>query len=502
MEKGKVWLVGAGPGDAQLLTLKAKSVIEQADTVIYDRLVGQSILLMIPAKAKAIDVGKRAGNHTMPQEEINQLILKESLEGKKVVRLKGGDPFLFGRGGEELELLVKNKIPFEVVPGITSALSVPAYNGIPVTHRDYTSSLHIITGHKKQGEAYNIDFEALVRTKGTLVFLMGVNALEEICIGLINAGLKQETPAAVLEKGTTSKQKKVIATVATLAKEAANNQIGTPAIIVVGEVCKLSNEFTWFEKLPLSNCKVVLTRPADLISETTQKLRNYGAEVLEIPTIKLEQINGNNEIKNHFKDIEQYNWLVLTSPSGANIFFNLLKEFRIDIRKLSKIKIAAIGSATANKIEERGLFVDLISDKYDGKALGEALQKVCQDNDRILIPRALKGGQELIQAIQENKNIIVHDVPTYDTVYEKNIIVDIEQEFRGQNIDYVIFTSSSSVKGFVQTMQNIDFHTIHAVCIGRQTKETADEYGMHTYMAKEATMDSLIEKLIEVAQNR
>ena len=233
---GKVWLVGAGPGDVGLFTLKGLRVLKNAEVVFYDSLVGQGVLSQIPASARLVNVGKRAGNHTLPQEEINRLLLEEAKKGYRVVRLKGGDPFLFGRGGEELELLAEQGIPYEVVPGVTSPLSVPAYNGIPVTHRDFCSSLHIITGHKRKGQEYDIDFRALVQTKGTLVFLMGIAALADICQGLLLAGMDADMPAAVLQKGTTAGQKRIVATVGTLVQEAARRKVETPAIILVGKV--------------------------------------------------------------------------------------------------------------------------------------------------------------------------------------------------------------------------------------------------------------------------
>lgn len=240
---GKVYLVGAGPSDPGLFTIKGKQVLEEAEVVVYDALVGDEILNMIPDEAEAINVGKRSSNHTMPQEKMNELLVQKAKEGKRVVRLKGGDPFLFGRGGEELELLVKEKIPYEVVPGITSAISVPAYQGIPVTHRDFCSSVHIITGHKRAGKEYDIDFEALVRTKGTLVFLMGVSSLGDICRGLLEAGIDPGKPAALLMRGTTAAQKRIVATVATLEAEVKKQGAQTPAIIVVGDVCSLADEF-------------------------------------------------------------------------------------------------------------------------------------------------------------------------------------------------------------------------------------------------------------------
>ena len=285
MTTGKVWLVGAGPGDIGLFTIKGMEVLKNAEVVVYDSLVGQGVLSQIPAHARLINVGKRASHHTMAQEKINQVLLEEAQKGYRVVRLKGGDPFLFGRGGEELELLKANGIPYEVVPGVTSPISVPAYNGIPVTHRDFCSSLHIITGHKRAGKAYDIDFEALVNTKGTLVFLMGVSALSDICQGLLDGGMSPDMPAAILQKGTTAGQKRIVATVSTLPQEVARQGIETPAIIVVGKVCSLSEDFAWYEELPLSGWKVLVTRPKSLVSETSRKLREKGAEVLELPSI-------------------------------------------------------------------------------------------------------------------------------------------------------------------------------------------------------------------------
>ena len=285
---GKVWLVGAGPGDVGLLTLRGREVLESADVVVYDALVGQGVLSLIPEKAELIFAGKRAGNHYLRQEETNRVLLEEALKGKRVVRLKGGDPFLFGRGGEELELLCENGVPFEIVPGITSAIAVPAYNGIPVTHRDFCSSVHIITGHRRAEQGYDIDFDALVRTKGTLVFLMGIAALPDIMGGLLAAGIDPDMPAAVLERGTTAAQHRILATVSTLEAVCAAQTVQTPAIIVVGKVCALSEEFAWYEKRPLAGVKVLLTRPKELSSSLAVKLRRRGAEVLELPAIRTE----------------------------------------------------------------------------------------------------------------------------------------------------------------------------------------------------------------------
>mgnify|MGYP006070650005 FL=1 len=276
MKKGQVILVGAGPGDPELLTIKGRKAIESAEVVVYDRLVGQAIFDLIPENAERINVGKESSHHTVPQEQINQILLEKALEGKRVVRLKGGDPFLFGRGGEELELLSEHGVSFQEVPGITSAIAVPAYAGIPVTHRDCCSSLHIITGHQRAGKPLSINFEALVQTKGTLVFLMGVSALGEICRGLLEAGMEPDMPAAVIEKGTTPSQRPILATLSTLPETAKAEKVKSPAIIIVGKVCAYSNQFDWFDHLPLKGKTVIVTRPKERAGTLSERLRALG----------------------------------------------------------------------------------------------------------------------------------------------------------------------------------------------------------------------------------
>ncbi|ABX41746.1 uroporphyrinogen-III C-methyltransferase [Lachnoclostridium phytofermentans] len=499
MKKGKVWLVGAGPAETDLLTIKAKKAIEQADVVVYDRLVGQGILMMIPEDVKCIDVGKCAGNHTMPQKQINQILLQEAMSGKQVVRLKGGDPFLFGRGGEELELLSEYDIPFEIVPGITSAISVPAYHGIPVTHRDYCSSVHIITGHRGKDKPYDIDFDALVRTKGTLVFLMGASALGDICDGLMRAGIETDMPAAILQKGTTSKQKQIVATIGTLEQEVKRQGVETPAIIVVGKVCQLANDFSWYEKRPLSGKKIVVTRPKELVSTLSEKLKSKGAEVLEIPTIRIAPLKNNIVLKNTLLQLDQFQWLVFTSPSGVDVFFNAMKEEKIDIRKLANLKVAVVGEGTKKKVEDRGILVDLIPENYYGKSLGKSIRMSCCDGDRILIPRASIGNEEIMEEIKKNPLLEVMDIPIYDTVYSTPDIINLKDEFERGNIDFAVFTSKSTVTGFVKATKDLDYHLVNAVCIGEQTRDEAQKNNMKTWMSKKATIDSLVETIEELA---
>lgn len=497
MSTGKVWLVGAGPGDIGLFTMKGMEVLKNAEVVVYDSLVGQGVLSMIPDTVTAINVGKRAGNHTMPQEKINEVLLEQAQKGYRVVRLKGGDPFLFGRGGEELVLLKEHGIPYEVVPGVTSPLAVPAYNGIPVTHRDFCSSLHIITGHKKAGMEYDIDFEALVRTKGTLVFLMGVTALEDICNSLIKAGIDKEMPAAILQQGTTAGQKRIVATVSTLKAEVDRRGIETPAIIVVGKVCSLADDFAWYEELPLAGYKVLLTRPRDLISSTAGKLRAKGAEVLELPAIRTAPIEENKELEAALGNIRDYQWLVFTSPTGVKVFFSQMEKYGRDIRSLGAVQVAAIGEGTKKALKERGILADLMPEVYDGEALGHALAAKCGPKSHILIPRAEIGNAELVK-ILEATGAKVDDVPTYTTCHEIQDIIDEAAELEAGRIDCAVFTSASTVRGFVNAVGEMDYSKIKAACIGKQTRAEADKYGMQTWMAEKATMDSLVELVIKM----
>jgi uroporphyrinogen III methyltransferase/synthase len=497
MKTGKVWLVGAGPGDAELLTLKATRLLAEADVVLYDSLVGGGILTLIPAGTRRIDVGKRAGHAMMAQEDINRTLLEEALAGNKVVRLKGGDPFLFGRGGEELELLVENNIPYEVVPGVSSAIAVPAYAGIPVTHRDFCSSVHIITSHLKDGDKPRIDFEALVRMNGTLVFLMGVGALEYICESLIGAGMRPDMPAAVLEKGTTADQRRVVATLKTLPLQAKQHKIATPAIIIVGEVAGLAGKFHWAEDRPLGGTRVIVTRPQELVSKLSEKLRRLGAEVLELPAIKTVEIEDNTEILAALERLREYGWIVFTSQVGVDIFFNLLLRTGVDIRTLAGIRFAAIGTATAEAIRARCISVDCIPEKYDAASLGKALAAAVAPVERLLIPRARIGSPELT-AILDQQGILYDDIPVYDTVTQSGRLFPLSDVLKMEKPPYVAFTSASTVRGFAAMADGADLSKLNAVCIGEQTAQEALKYGMSPVTSDEITIDSLVAKIIEI----
>ena len=489
---GKVWLVGAGPGDRGLLTLRGLEVLSQADVVVYDALVGDGILGMIPPSAEAIYVGKRSSNHTMAQSDINQVLLNQALQGRRVVRLKGGDPFLFGRGGEELELLAENGVPFEIVPGITSAIAVPAYNGIPVTHRDYCGSVHIVTGHRRSGERLDIDYQALARTGGTLIFLMGVAALSEIVGGLIQAGMSPQTPAAVLEKGCTARQRRVSATLQTLENEAAKAHVEAPAIIVVGEVCALAEQFAWREKMPLSGVKVLVTRPRELLSGLSQMLRQEGAEVVELPAIRTSPVEDQTRVEEAIHRLEGggYDWIVFTSPTGVRVFMEKLIEMS-DLRALCSVRFAVIGEGSKKALSGYGLRADFVPTVYDGETLGRELSKVCEPGARILIPRAAIGNQALIRELGEDYEIT--DLPTYDTFYERSDVINAAALIENGSIDDCVFTSASTVRGFVAGAEGADFKKVNAICIGQQTAAEAQKHGMKIHIAEKATLPALVE---------
>lgn len=503
-QKGKVWLIGAGPGDLGLLTLKGKQILEEAEVVIYDALISTQILGMIPESAEAIHVGKRANHHTMAQDKINKLLLDKALEGKKVVRLKGGDPFVFGRGGEELELLYENQIPFEVVPGITSSIAVPTYAGIPVTHREITSSFHIITGHAKQNGTLDIDFTSLVKLNGTLVFLMGISVMEHICTRLVEEGMSKDMPAAVLERGTLAGQRKVIATVSTLWERAKEAAIKTPAVILVGEVSKLGERFSWMEKRPLGGKQIVVTRPKEVASVMAEKLRKLGAQVIEMPAIDTLPLEDTTKLCTALEKLrkgKRGQWIVFTSPQGVKIFFKQLNLLKVDLRQLlciSHLKFAVIGKGTQSALEGYGIFADLMPEQYCAKELGRELRKEVEKENKVYLFRAKEGSKEIIEEL-EAAAIEYEDIPIYETVYHTCCALKekIQNDFQNGEIDYVTFTSASTVKGFVKVMDQVDFSTINTICIGEQTAREAQKYGMKINVSKEATMDSMIDFLLE-----
>lgn len=495
---GKVWLVGAGPSDAELITVKGKRLLEEADVIVFDRLVGQGILMYGNPDAEYIDVGKRSGHHPIPQNEINEILVREAKAGKQVVRLKGGDPFVFGRGAEEAELLAQEGILFEIVPGITSAIAVAAYAGIPVTYRNAASSLHIVTAHKKAGGIPEKEYEALVRTKGTLVFLMGLTTLPEVAAGLVRAGMDPMTPSAVLEKGTTAAQRNVCAPLSELPGRVKEAGVTSPAIIVVGEVCALPG-LSWYEKRPLAGMRIVVTRPRERQGRLSAMLREKGAEVLEIPAIAIRPAKDTSVLEKALGEIVSYEWLVLTSPCGAKQWLAFLRKHQIDLRSISHLKLACIGPGTAKVMEESGWYKDLMPEIYDGAHLGKALAEAAKPGERILIARASLGSEELLRELSHNPEIEVTDAPLYDTVYETYEHIDFAREFAYEHT-YAMFTSASTVRGFAGAAHGVNLNTVKALCIGQQTAEAAEAFGMQVMTAREATLEALVE-LAELAKS-
>ncbi len=492
--KGKVTLVGAGPGDRRLLTLGGLEAIKSADAVVYDRLASPDILDLVPKSAELVPVGKENRRHPVPQGEINEILVKLSKEGKNTVRLKGGDCYLFGRGGEECEYLLENGVPFEVVPGVTSALAAPAFAGIPVTHRDYSSSVHIITAHARAGKEPDINYSALVELRGTLVFLMGLEVLERVTEGLQAAGMDPGTPSAVIENGARGTQRKVVAPVSELAERVRMAGVKSPAVIVVGNVCLLSERLDWFTNLPLHGKTVVVTRPKERAGTLSEKLRDLGANVVECPCIELRETDELEPIRTALK--RENKFCVFTSPSGVTAAVHALTKLGLDLRALYGMKLAATGKGTADALFEYGLSADLVPEKYDGESLADALIKRMGEGGTALLLRARQGGKQLPERLTE-AGISVTDVPLYDTVYRSDKAEYLRALLGNGEVDYVTFTSASTVEGFAESLESEDFSGFTAVCIGAQTANAAERYGMNIIIAKNATIDALIDCILE-----
>lgn len=497
MKMGKVWLVGAGPGDVELLTVKAKEVLGRADVVIYDALVGQSVIAELSGQTELLYVGKRAGCHLVPQEEINSKLIELAKAGRNVVRLKGGDVFLFGRGGEEVEALTGAGIDFEIIPGISSALAVPAYNGIPVTHRDYCAGVHIITGHRRGGMEVDIDYRALCGLGGTLIFLMSTKSLQEICSGLLEAGMAPDTPAAVLSQGTMANQKRLSGNVSSIAEQMRQNPLPTPTILMVGQVCSLADLFSWYEKLPLFGSKVVLTRPRGRGRELAGRLRQQGAQVIELPTIAIRPIEDNRTLREQLLQLHRFQWLVFTSPSGVECFFQQCLKMSFDIRRLSGIQIAVIGAGTADSLQKKGILPDLMPDTYSAGELGRKLAGVLHPGEHVLIARAREGTPELIQELGGVPGVELVDIPLYDTV-SAEITEPVLKEVLAEPDTITVFTSASTVRGYTANAPGVDFSKVCAACIGRQTMQEAMKWHMDAYAAQEATVDALEELVVKL----
>ncbi len=503
-KKGKVFLVGAGPGDPDLMTLKGKECISRADVVIYDHLANRSFLEYAKDEAELVYVGKKGGCHTMSQEEINRLIVKKCQKGQYVVRLKGGDPFIFGRGGEEAQELAKAGLDFEVVPGVTSAISVPAYAGIPLTHRDYTSTVAFITGHEDpQKEKIDISWDKLATATGTLVFLMGVANLGKIAENLIANGRSPDTPAAVIRKGTFPEQRTLVGKLQDIARLASNNNIKPPAIIVVGDVVQLRDQLNWFETKPLFGKRIIVTRAREQASGFLKALYRLGAECIEFPTIRVMPPESWDALDRAIRGLENYQWLLFTSVNGVKYFLERLEALGKDVRDLRGLKIAAIGPRTAETWHRFGIKPDIIPDEYRAEVVVECFKKWSIKGTKILLPRASRAREVLSEELI-NMGAEIDVVPAYQTIKPDQDTRHLWDKMGKGAIDMVAFTSSSTVINFLK-MFNVDkqqlkkcMANVTVACIGPITAGTAQENGLTVdLIPPKYTVESLTDAIVK-----
>lgn len=499
--KGKVYLVGAGPGDYKLLTLKGLECIKKADVIVYDRLANINYLKEAKPNCEFIYVGKASSNHALPQDDINRVIADKAKEGKIVTRLKGGDPYVFGRGGEEGEVLVSEGIDFEVVPGITSAIGGLCYAGIPITHRDYASSFHVITGHLRDDDKENeeLNWNVLANNKGTLVFLMGVANLKKISNNLIKEGKDKDTPVALISWATRYNQRVVTSTLENVYETALRENVKPPTLIAVGDVVGLRSKLNFFENKPLFGKSIMVTRSRTQSSSLVEKIADLGGNPIEMPTIKIEKIENNTELEHEIKNIKRYTYLVLTSTNGVDIFFDKLDEMGLDSRSLSDLKVCAIGSATAKAIKDRGINADIVPKKFVAEYLYEELKPILNANDKVLMPRAKNARDFLVNKISEVCE--VKEVHTYETVVDTSKQEEVLDVLNQVDINYITFASSSTVSNFVEIIgnDNLDkLENIKIISIGPVTSATARELNINVYKeSEEATIDSMINTIIE-----
>lgn len=501
---GVAYLVGAGPGDPGLLTARAIELIGSADVILYDRLIPDQATSLARSDCELVYVGKLPDRHALPQREIEELMVERAKAGKSVVRLKGGDPFVFGRGGEEAESLIEAGLPFEVVPGVTAGIAASAYAGIPVTHRDEASAVAFVTGHEdptKEGAGRTtstpLEYSGLASFPGTLVFYMGVGRLGEIAQELIDCGRDPDEPSAVIERGTLPGQRSVVAPLSRIAEEVAAAGIKPPAITVVGHVSKLSERIAWLQNRPLNGLRVVVTRARPQASGLADRLAELGAEPLQLPAIRIEPTLDTDEVASAAQAIDAYSLICLTSPNGANLLFEALAAAGKDARSLAGATVAAIGPGTADALRGHGVIADVIPEKFVAEELVAALDQVEVEGKRVLVARAAEARDVLPDALAE-REAEVDVVALYRTVAED---LDDETIASASDADYVTFTSSSTVKNLLGALPGGSLPgSPRVVSIGPVTSETAREAGLAVDVeASRHDIEGLIEALVEDA---
>lgn len=501
MKSGVVYLVGAGPGDPKLITLRGIDCIKNADVLVYDRLASPRLLSYARPDAEMIFAGKSPVRHTLKQEEINQVLVEKAKEGKIVTRLKGGDPFVFGRGGEEAEFLLAHDIPFEVVPGITSGIAVPAYAGIPVTHREFNSTLAFITGNEDPTkEDTSIEWDKVATGCGTIVFYMGMANLPHIVEKLITHGRSPDTPVGIVRWGTRPEQQTVTGTLADIVERAREAKMGHPSIIVVGGVVSLREKLRWFETKPLFGKRILITRSRSQASVLAEKVEDLGGEPFEFPTIEITDPDDFGPFDSAIADIESFDWLVLTSVNGVQSFMKRLRQLKKDVRRLSNIKIVAIGPKTREEIEKYGIFCEFMPEEFVAEAIIEMFKDQQMAGRKVLLPRADIARKVLPDTLR-SMGAEVCEVTAYRTVMGSGDLEQLMKLLEEHKIHVITFTSSSTVKNFVKKVgpENVSrlLEGVVVASIGPITSASARELGLTVDVeAAEYTIDGLIQGIL------
>ena len=497
---GKVYLVGGGPGDPGLITVKGLRCLQEADVVVYDRLVDPRVVALASGAAERIYVGKGRGERAMEQEEINRLLIVRAREGKVVVRLKGGDPFVFGRGGEETQALASAGISFEVVPGITSAIAAPAYAGIPLTHRGLASSFTVVSGTEDVSkEASQVDWDRLAMAGGTLVVLMGWNNLPEIVASLVRGGMAPTTPVALVQWGTEPNQRTVVGTLEDIVDSANSAGLAPPMVAVVGEVVKLRQEVRWFDNRPLFGKRVLVTRSRNQASVLVESLYREGAEAVELPAIDITPLGDYTELDQAIGQLGNYQWVVFSSVNAVEALFRRMKTLGRDSRAFGGVRVCAIGPATAEALERQGILPDMIPDQYLSSSVVAEFKSQGLSGARVLLPRADIAPDTLVGEL-EALGAAVHQVTAYHTVVPQQSRERARELLERGKIDVVTFTSSSTVRNLLELLGDDASLFAGAVvaCIGPVTAQTAKEMGLRVdIVAKEHTIAGLVSELVE-----
>ncbi|MFP4176720.1 MAG: uroporphyrinogen-III C-methyltransferase [Candidatus Brocadiia bacterium] len=501
MSSGTVYLVGAGPGHPGLITVRGKKLLQRADTIVYDRLIPRRLLNCARETAQLCYAGKRPGDHRMSQDDINELLITRARQGDSVVRLKGGDPFVFGRGGEEAMALQEADVQYEVVPGITAGLAAPAWSGIPATHRNVSSAIGLVTGHHAADTVNSpLDWNALADWEGTLSFYMGVAKLDNICDRLIDGGKDPHTPAAIIERATTARQRCVQGELENISGRARDNNISPPAILVVGEVAKLRNELQWSEKKPLSGRCVVVTRPRAQAGPMADQLEELGADPILLPAIKIIPAADTEPLQDAISRIHNYDWLVFTSVNGVGYFFKNLSEQGKDARNLAGARIAAIGSATADRLWKKGVRADMVPERYTTEGLIEAFEELEQSHPlRILCPRSSIAPPDLVEGLVQ-AGYEVDEVDAYDVVTDCSGAEEVKDIMEEGRPGWVTFTSSSTVQKVVGELgsDHLATSSLRMASIGPRTSHTLREEGLEPDVeASPHTVGALVDAMVE-----